>query len=218
MGRTAGLQIAFRFALAMLAGVVLATAFTPSVAAQSASIRHVTDPGGWFTIDLPIEWQGGTADIPPRGLQEFQFTTILLGVFFAIDEAEEDTFTLIAVGPGDVQQVRLGLNVIVVTLTSAVSSEGFAQLSEAYIGRVLREFKIVQRGSIQIGDRQAYFRHFTWSTPAGLSAYSVQVYLAVGTRVFVITGTTQNNPDRIRTGVPVLSQIIGTFRPVSVTR
>lgn len=176
-----------RLALTALAGVTLATALAAQVRAQSPSMRSVSDAGGRFTIDLPVGWQ--------------------------VKTMEGEKPALIAVAPGEVGEVRPNVNVVIDALPSPISSEEFARLSEPMLRTIFHEFTIVQQGPMQIGDHPAYYRYYTWRTNTDVVLYQVQVYLAVGTRGFVITGTTQNDPERIRADIPVISRIIATFRP-----
>ncbi len=170
-----------------LAGVILATGLAAPVGAQSLPMRSVSDPGGLFTIDIPVEWQ--------------------------VKAMEGGKPALIAVAPGETGEIRPNVNVVVDTLTSPISSEEFARLSERVLSTIFHEFTVIQQGPTRIGDRPAYYRYYTWRTNTDVVLYQVQVYLAVGTRGFVITGTIQNDPERIRTDMPVIVEIIGTFRP-----
>jgi hypothetical protein len=76
-----------------------------------------------------------------------------------------------------------------------------------------REFTIIQQGPTQIVGLPAYFRYYTWRTTAEVVLYQVQVYLSLGTRAFVITGTTRNEPEPLQKDFPVIVRIIGTFHP-----
>jgi hypothetical protein len=70
---------------------------------------------------------------------------------------------------------------------------------------------------VAIAGQAAYYRYYTWRTNTGDVFYQVQVYVTAGRRGFVITGSTLNEPESMRRDVPIIVQIIGTFRPITKT-
>ena len=145
------------------------------------------DPASRFTIEFPLGWQVHTS----RGGRP----------------------AIAGTGPGNGAAVRPTVNVDVETLPSPQSSEAFAQRALQAMRTMYREFTVVQQGPTQIVSLPAYFRYYTWRTPADVVLYQVQVYLSLGTRAFVITGTTRNAPEPLQKDFPVIVRIIGTFHP-----
>jgi hypothetical protein len=120
---------------------------------------------------------------------------------------------MIGVAPANGAAVRPNVNVVIDTLQSPVSSEELAQVAEPTMRAIFHEFTVVQEGRMQIGSLPASYRYYTWRANTGAALYQLQVYMTVGSRAFVITGTTENDSQRIRDSMPLIVRIINTFRP-----
>jgi len=146
----------------------------------------VSDLGGRFTISFPAEWD--------------------------VQTPEGDKPAVIGVAPAIGQAVRPNVNVVIDALQGPVSSEELAQAAEQTLRAIFHEFTVVKEGRMQIGDQRAYYRYYTWQTNTGVTLYQLQVYITVGRRAFVVTGTTENDPQRIRDSMPLILRIINSFR------
>ena len=152
-------------------------------------MRSAVDPKGRFTIDFPADWQV----LKPNGGM-----IAILGVATARK------------GPNPAS-----VNVVVEDLPRALSPENYAGLSERMLRTVFHDYTPVQEGSATIGGQAAYYRYYTWQTNTGVVLYQLQVYFTVDRRGFVITGSTVNDPQYTRIYVPIITQIIESFRPAA---
>jgi len=159
--------------------------------AQGSLMRPVVDPKGRFTIDFPADWHV----LKPNGGM-----IAVLGVATARK------------GPNPAS-----VNVVVEDLPGTLSPEHYAGLSERMLRAVFHDYTPVQEGSATIGGQAAYYRYYTWQTNTGVILYQLQVYFTVDRRGFVITGSTLNDPQHTRIYVPVITQIIESFRPAGRT-
>jgi len=172
-----------------LAVLLLAAALTTSAGAKSAELpmQTASDPKGRFAIDFPAGWEVRTS--------------------------EDGSPAVIGTGPGSTS--RPNVNVVLDTLPSPMSSEEFAQQSEPALQAIFQDYTAVKEGPMRLAGLPAYYRYYTWRTNSGVSLYQVQVYMAVAKRGFVVTGTTRNDADHLRTELPVIIRIINSFRPSS---
>ena len=170
------------------AGMLLAGSLVLPVSAQPlAMVMWATpDLGSRFTIEFPIGW--------------------------LVQTSEGGKPAVVATGPGAGWE-RPSVDVHVDTLASPLSSEAFAQLALPTLRTNFRELTVVQQGPTEIANHPAYFRYYTWRTTSGAVMYQVQVYMTVGSRAFVLTGTTRNEPEPLQTDFPIIVRIIGTFHP-----
>jgi hypothetical protein len=155
--------------------------------AQLSTRQSVADPKGRFTIDFPADWRILT---PQSGM-----------------------VAVMGVAPSQGNSHRASVNVIVEDLARDMPAEAYAEISERMLRTIFQDYTVVQQGPIAIAGQAAYYRYYTWRTNTGEVFYQVQVYVTAGRRGFVITGSTLNEPESTRRDVPVIVQIIGTFRP-----
>lgn len=121
-------------------------------------------------------------------------------------------------GAGPIQAGhRASIVVVVEPLPNPMSPGAYAAAAERLAKLTFHNYAVIQAGSATVAGRPSYYRYFTWETNTGVTLYQVQVYFTDGQTGFVVTGGTVNDRDRTREDVPVLTQIIGTFRPVSST-
>jgi len=178
------------------ARVLVVTICAAAVAAASAAGaqvplgQSVTDVDGRFTISVPSSWQ------VQRNVQG-------LAAMLAVAPAQR----------GD--RVPANVNVVVEALPVPLAAADYAAKAEVMMKTAFHNYAVVQQGDTAVGGRPAYYRYYTWDRNDGVGLYQVQAYLTVNQTGFVVTGTTGNIPDRIRRDVPLLVQIINTFRPAS---
>ena len=159
--------------------------------AQSSTPQSVADPKGRFTIDFPADWRVLT---PESGM-----------------------VAVLGVAPPQGQPHRASVNVIVEDLARAMPAQVYAEISGRMLKTIFQDYTLVQQGPIAIAGQAAYYRYYTWRANTGDVFYQVQVYVTAGRRGFVITGSTLNEPASTRRDVPIIVQIIGTFRPITKT-
>lgn len=153
--------------------------------AVAQAMHDVADPQGRFTISVPTNWTVGT--VPYRG----------------------DTM-ISALGPADADGTRSALTVYVLTQPQPTSAEAVAKSAEPTLRR-LPDYTSVEEGPTTVGGLQAYYRYFT-RTREGHSFYQVQVYIARGPQMYVITCTILNDRTRVERDLPVMRKIISTFQ------
>ena len=175
-----------------LAVLLLTAGLTTPAGAKFADppMQTASDPAGRFAIDFPAGWEVRTY--------------------------EGGEPAMIGAGPGNTTEGRPNVNVVLATLSSPMSSEEYAQKSEPLLRTIFQDYTVVNEGPMRLAGLPAYYRYYTWRTNSGFSLYQVQVYIAVAKRGFVVTGTTRNDADHLRTELPVIIQIINSFRPSSL--
>jgi hypothetical protein len=159
--------------------------------AQPSAPQSVADPKGRFTIDFPADWRVLT---PQSGI-----------------------VAVMGIAPPQGQTHRASVNVIVEDLARDMPAQAYAEISERMLKTIFQDYTVVQQGPVAIAGQAAYYRYYTWRTNTGDVFYQVQVYVTAGRRGFVITGSTLNEPESMRRDVPIIVQIIGTFRPITKT-
>ncbi len=177
-------------ALALVFTAVLCVTPVRTAGAQSAAPpaggQTVRDPGGRFSITVPAGWE--------------------------VETNASGSPSMIAAAPSAPGEFRININVVVQALKAPLSPEALAQAAEAGLRVLFHEFTVVQQGPAQIGGRPAFYRYYTWRTNTGVSVYQVQVYFTAARTGFAITGSTLNDPARLRTDLPLIAQIIDSFR------
>jgi len=171
--------------------VLLCAAASLPAGAQTSAPQSVADPKGRFTIDFPADWRILT---PQSGM-----------------------VAVMGIAPPQGNPHRASVNVIVEDLPRDMSAQAYAEISEQMLKTIFQDYTVVQQGPIAIAGQAAYYRYYTWRTNTGQVFYQVQVYVTAGRRGFVITGSTLNEPESTRGDVPIIVQIIGTFRPTTNT-
>ncbi len=170
--------------------LLLTAGLTTPAGVKSAELpmQTASDPKGRFAIDFPTGWEVRTS--------------------------EDGSPAVIGTGPGSTS--RPNVNVVLDILPSPMSSEEFGRQSASALQAIFQDYTVVREGSMRLAGLPAYYRYYTWRTNSGVSLYQVQVYMAVAKRGFVVTGTTRNDADHLRTELPVIIQIINSFRPSSL--
>jgi hypothetical protein len=173
----------------LIGGSVLAALLcVTSVGTSSASaplVQSTADPQGRFTITFPADWQVATR------------STGMIAV--------------LAVGPMK-PGTRATVNVVVEALPSPLSPASYAAHAERLEAVTFHHYAVIQQGEAAVAGRPAYYRYITWEPNVGPALYQIQVFFTLGQTGFVVTGSTVNEAERIRGDVPVIVQIIDTFR------
>lgn len=175
--------------LGLIVAALLSEALTGAATAQPAQpaeMRPVQDPGGRFSISFPGDWR--------------------------VEKSPDGKPSVIGIAPNTQGAFHVNVNVVVETLPSALSPQAYAEASGRQLDLIFHEYTVIQEGPMQIGGHSAFYRYYTWVTNSGLAVYQVQVYLTVGLTGFVLTGSTINDPDRVRTDLPVIARVIESFR------
>jgi hypothetical protein len=186
-GCVAPRPIRMRFGGALLYAV-LAVAWLMPInpgPARAQAMHDVADPQGRFTMSVPTDWTVRTVPYHGENL-------------------------LLAFGPAAADGIRSVLTVYVDPQVQSISSEAAAKSAEADLRR-LPDYASVEEGPTTVDGLPAYHRYFT-RTRAGRSLYQMQVYVARGLEVYIITCAILNDPGRIDRDASVMLKIIGTFR------
>ncbi len=171
-------------------GLVLAgllwVALPAATGAQPAAMRPVLDPGGRFVISFPEDWH--------------------------VETSESGKPAVIGAAPEQASGFRVNVNVVVETLAAPASPQALAEAAGSGLRTIFQEYTVVQKGPALIGGRAAYYRYYTWRANTGVSIYQVQVYFTAGQTGFIVTGSTLNDPARVRADLPVIARIVESFR------
>ena len=164
----------------------LFAALLPPGAARSAGMQYVADLQGRFKIGFPAGWRILTPDSDTPAVQ-------------GIDARSNRPY--------------LNVNVVIERLPQPLSPAQYARKAGPIMAATFHEFAVVQEGAARIARRESYYRYYTWRSNNGYPLYQVQAYFTIGRRGYVLTGTTVNDPRRIRKDVPVIGGIFETFAP-----
>lgn len=159
--------------------------------AQTPLPVSVRDPQGRFAMNFPADW----------------------GV---ITKPQGNMVALLASGPAKAGY-RPTVNVVVEALPNPMPPEAYAVAAGRLAQAVFHNYTVIQESAAAIRGRPVYYRYFTWETNAGVALYQMQVFFTEGQTGFVVTGSTINNRDRILQDMPLVTQIIESFRLVRAT-
>ncbi len=174
-----------RWVLVVVACLVTAGTGTGIGWAQSAMAQIVTDPHGRFAMAFPSSWQIATK---PEGM-----------------------VALLAAGPAEGGHGPR-VNVVVEPLPGPMAPATYAAHAEQLVAVAFRGYTVIQQGDATIAGRPAYYRYFTWEPNNLPPLYQLQVYFTSAQLGFVLTGSTTNDPDSVRRDMPLIVQILSTFR------
>jgi hypothetical protein len=170
---------------------VAAILFVPLVLspwiARSAIMQRTSDLKERFKISFPVEWQ--------------------------VIKARNGMPAIAGVGPAPQGRFHSNVNVVVEDLPDAMPVTSYARTAKPLMASKFHGFTVLKEGPARIAHREGYYRYYTWRPNPGGSLYQVQAYCTIGHVGYVLTGTTLNNPTRIRQDVPVIGQIFETFTP-----
>ncbi len=175
--------------VSLILALSLFTVALASGAARPASMQSASDFRGRFTISFPAEWQ--------------------------VVKAKSGMPAVAGVGPAPRGGFHPNVNVVVEELQDPISATTYARAAKPLMASSFHEFAVIQEGPARIAHRDAYYRYYTWRPNTGGVLYQVQAYFTAGRLGFVLTGTTVNDPERVRRDVPVIGQIFETFKPAT---
>jgi hypothetical protein len=155
------------------------------VRAQSPLAQIVTDPQGRFALTFPQTWEVATR--------------------------ADGMIVLVAAGPAEAGY-RPTVNVVVELLPEPMPPATYAARAEPLAATVFHGYTVVKEGSATIAGRPAYYRYFTWEPNNAPPVYQLQAYFTSGRSAYVLTGRTINQPDSIQRDMPLIVQILDTFR------
>jgi hypothetical protein len=190
IGVAAAVRAAQATARVLACAAVLASLILPVGAATSGAqgLRPVSDVRGRFTISFPADW-------------EVHRKSDGIPAVFAFSPVAED-------------HTRANVNVVVEDLEGArLSSADYGKHSGRVLAMLFHNYTLLQEGPAKIAGLPSYYRYFTWETNNGWRIYQVQAYFVAGGLGFVVTGSTGNDPARIRRDMPLIGRIFETFRP-----
>lgn len=176
-------KLTYWFAALLCATLAALTART--VHAQVTLPQSVTDPRGRFAMSFPVDWNVATR----------------------ID----GMVALLGAGPAKAGH-RPTVNVVVEPLPNPMPPQTYAAAAEQLAKTAFHKYTVVQESGASVGGRPAYYRYFTWETNTGVTLYQLQVFLTDGQTGYVVTATTLNDHDSIMQDMPIMTQIIETFR------
>ena len=176
--------------LALLACAAFAWGAVAVAHAQVPLPLSVSDPKGRFTMNFPVGWEVTTK---PQGM-----------------------IALLGAGPANAG-TRPTVNVVVEELPNPMTPQAYAAAAERLAKAVFHNYTVIQESAATIRGRPVYYRYFTWETNAGVSLYQMQVFFTDGPTGFVVTGSTINGRDRILQDMPLVTQIIESFRLAATT-
>jgi len=168
----------------ILVALLCATSMGPAWA-TAPLVQSIIDPNGRFTMSFPADWKVVTRS--------------------------EGMVAALGVGPIEPER-RAAISVVVEMLPSPMSPAVYAANAQRLALVTFHHYTVIQEGEATVAGRPAYYRYFTWEPNVGPTVYQIQIYFTLGQTGFVVTGSTVNDPERIRDDVPVLVQIINTFR------
>jgi hypothetical protein len=173
------------------AALALATAMTVVLSSADANgippgLRTIQDPAARFTIRVPVTWEVATSSGDP------------------VIEARS---------PVPAGQTPSTVDVIVRDMPALLTPESCVRQAETVMRYLIPSFTTLSESPKTIGGLPAYSHAYTWRTREGEERRSLQVCVTTGRRAFVVIGTTQNTPDRVRRDMPMLTHIIETLHP-----
>jgi hypothetical protein len=187
--RVAAFARAALASFAALAALAALAAMAPRPAdAQLTLPQSVKDPQGRFTINFPVDWEVATR--------------------------AQGIIALIGAGPANAG-TRPTVNVVVEPLPNPMPAKDYAVAADRLARAAFHNYTVIQESSAAIQGRPAFYRYLTWETNTGVTLYQLQVFLTEGQSGFVLTGSTINDHDRILADMPLITQIIQTFRVVT---
>ncbi len=165
----------------------MAPIFSP---AQADGFRPVADPRDRFTISVPVTWQVRTSEGDP---------------------------SVEAKSPAPAGAIPDTLDVIARDFSTTISPEECVQKAEWLMRLVSVDFKTVEKHPGSLAGLSAFAHVYTWRTRSGADRRSYQVCVTVNRRVFMLIGSTTNDPTYAREHLPALERMIETFRPKAVS-
>ena len=176
-----------------LAASVCAALISATVAAVYAQVPlpvSVADSQGRFAMNFPADWE--------------------------VTTKRQGMVALLGAGPATAGH-RPTVNVVVESLPNPMSPAAYAVAAERLAKAVFHNYTVIQEAAATVRGQPVYYRYFTWETNTGVGLYQMQVFFTAGQTGYVVTGSTINDRDRILSEMPLVTQIIQSFRVVRAT-
>lgn len=177
--------VSFAALAALAALATLAAVAAGPAGAQPSLPQSVKDPQGRFTISFPAEWE--------------------------VASRAQGMIALLGAGPVNAG-TRPSVNVVVEPLPNPMPAKDYAAAADRLARAAFHNYTVLQESSAAVQGRPAVYRYLTWETNTGVTLYQLQVFLTEGQTGFVLTGSTINDHDRILQDMPLITQILQTFR------
>jgi hypothetical protein len=103
--------------------------------------------------------------------------------------------------------------VITMDLIVPVTPQGCLVEADRVMKFGIHDWTTVSEGPAKLGGLPAYSRTYTWKAPTGQMRYSVQTCATIGPKAYMVVGTTADTRSAEQHDLPVLTEIMGTFRP-----
>ncbi len=163
--------------------------------AQPLSVKRLSDPLGRFTIEYPTDWT-----VSSHVVEAGKAGTVFSGV-------SHKGYVDVSLGES----------------STPVSAEDFGRSVEAQRRKENPTHQQLQDGPTDLAGHRAYYVYYTIAE-RGINYYCLRVYLVVTAqraspsgattyRGFWLDGGTRNDPQSVRDNVPLIQQIVWSFRP-----
>jgi len=107
----------------------------------------------------------------------------------------------------------MNVNVVIDSAPAGATIEDFDVAAHATLQRIFPGYQLLRSDRTQLDGTPAVLRYTTWQTRDGIELYQLQLGIIVGTRLYVVTGTTLAASPRLKDEASLLQQILITFRP-----
>lgn len=193
-----------RFTCSVWACLVMVLAMSVPAPAQPGGqpppqpVKRLADPLGRFAIEYPTDWTVNSHVVDAGKT----------GTVFSGFSGPAHTYADVSLGE----------------FSAPVTAEGFGRGVEAKRRQQDATYQQLQDGATEIAGNRGYYVYYT-NTSDDVSYYCLRVYLVMtvpraspgaGTtyRVFWLDGGTRNDPQWVRSYVPLIQRIMWSFRPI----
>ncbi len=175
-------------ALVVVLVTILGIATLPGYSASGW--QSFTHPQYGFSMSFPLEW---VSTVPDSQL-----------------------VAMLAVGPKVVGTIefQINVNVVIDSIPPGTTIDEFDAVANSKLQQVFPGYTLLRTDRTQLGKYPAVLRYTTWH-PRDVELYQIQLGVIVGSRVYIVTGTTLADSTHIKEEALLLQQILITFRPPS---
>ncbi len=174
---------------------------------------------GLLVIALVVTLGGGALpSLAAPGWQSYTHPTYGFSLSYpdgwTLKRTETSVIVMMAVGPKSAGQpeFRMNVNVVVDSVPAGTSIEDFDAVANEKLQQIFPGYQLLRSDRTQLGGLPAVVRYITWHA-RNIDLYQLQLGLIVGTRLYVVTGTTLAASGRLKDEALLLQQILVTFRP-----
>ena len=152
-------------------------------------LHPVSDSRGRFVISVPSGWR--------------------------VVQSKGDLPALSAFSPDSPETPPDSVEVYLRDMSAPLSPKECARQVAFAMRMSIGRWTTLSEGPDTLGGLPAYSRTYVWHNKAGIERRSIQTCVPVGSRIFLIIGTTMNSDDSVAQNFPELTRIIETFQPGS---